>query len=153
MLRTTPIRLFHAGRTPINARRLNDVAEQLSGVARDSRHQDLSYQPGVRAGGGTSLGKLTGCPDENNVATAHRVVDGVEDSEEVTVYVHPGLWCRRVGAYCLLHRAETSGLYTYIAGDLAPWYQGEQEAGAFETVSGNLAPKQLAVSPAECSED
>ena len=63
-LHTTPIRRFEAGRTPLTALRLNEVGEQLSRVARDERHQDLSYEVITRGGTAPAatlaLAKITG---------------------------------------------------------------------------------------------
>jgi hypothetical protein len=108
----------------------------------------LPYLPKV-SGGGTYRGIITQCPNEDNVGMAHRYINGEEDTENVEVYIEPGLWCNKIGRKCLLHVA-IDDIADYIASDLLPIYAGSMASGTYEAVSGALAPKQLSVTPQTC---
>lgn len=135
--------------------RLSDAAIQhisvVGGTVRRFGNSVCIEVPESRGGsGGTYRGVITQCADANRIGKAKRIVQGVQETEEVDVIIKRGLWCNRVGEECLLHVA-ADDIAPYIAADYINFDPGVAGTGEYTPVSTPaLALKQLSVPPSVC---
>jgi hypothetical protein len=121
----------------------------------------LGVMPGQGEGGGsTYLAVLHECPQLDETpghegcwyAVVHKLLDNVEQTQDLMARIHPGQWTRRIGQVCYITELKND-FYPYGVIDIISIPVNVESTGTYTAVStSSLAPRQLSSNPEACSE-